>query len=224
MSASSPEWLPIDDDARAQILLALTPDVGPILRGRLLERFGDAARVFAAGDLVERDRSVTSAIASGRRAAWGVDAALRGSAEAARRPPPPRPTIAAVSSSFAPRRSDPDRRVQAPLLPASTRTGSFDEVEGRISEEAARREAERCLVCGQCGNCSVCTEVVGCPAFYVEGGKGLYIHPNVWHEAVFPLAARASFYDEQGKVHARISCNIAKEFGVFLNVPLRGVR
>ncbi|MCC7072419.1 MAG: FAD-dependent oxidoreductase [Deltaproteobacteria bacterium] len=128
------------------------------------------ARVFAAGDLVERDRSVTSAIASGRRAAWGVDAALRGSAEAARRPPPPRPTIAAASSSFAPRRSDPDRRVQAPLLPASTRTGSFDEVEGRISEEAARREAERCLVCGQCGNCSVCTEVVGCPAFYVEGG------------------------------------------------------
>ncbi len=58
-------------------------------------------------------------------------------------------------------------------------------------------------------------------AFYVDGGKGLYIHPNVWHEAVFPLAERASFYDEQGKVHARISCNIAQEFGVFLNVPLR---
>ena len=58
-------------------------------------------------------------------------------------------------------------------------------------------------------------------AFLVEGGKGLYIHPNVWHEAVFPLAERASFYDEQGKVHARISCNIAQEFGVFLNVPLR---
>jgi hypothetical protein len=42
----------------------------------------------------------------------------------------------------------------------------------------------------------------------------------VWHEAVFPLAARASFYDEQGKVHARVSCNIAAEFGVFLAVPL----
>jgi ureidoglycolate lyase len=57
-------------------------------------------------------------------------------------------------------------------------------------------------------------------AFYVDGGNGLYIHPNVWHEAVFPLAARASFYDEQGKVHARVSCNIAAEFGVFLAVPL----
>ena len=57
-------------------------------------------------------------------------------------------------------------------------------------------------------------------AFYVDGGKGLYIHPNIWHEAVFPLAGRASFYDEQGKVHARVSCNIAAEFGVFLSVPL----
>jgi hypothetical protein len=57
-------------------------------------------------------------------------------------------------------------------------------------------------------------------AFHVDGGKGLYIHPNIWHEAVFPLAERASFYDEQGKVHARVSCNIAAEFGVFLSVPL----
>ncbi len=58
-------------------------------------------------------------------------------------------------------------------------------------------------------------------AFYIEGNCGLYIHPNVWHEAVFPLAKKASFYDEQGKVHARVSCNIAQEFGVFLNIPLK---
>ncbi len=57
-------------------------------------------------------------------------------------------------------------------------------------------------------------------AFYVEGVLGLYIHPHVWHEAVFPLGEKASFYSEQGKVHARVSCNIAQEFGVFLNVPL----
>ena len=57
-------------------------------------------------------------------------------------------------------------------------------------------------------------------AFYVDGGRGLYIHPNVWHEGVFPLTDRARFYDEQGKVHARVSCNIANEFGVFLSIPL----
>ena len=58
-------------------------------------------------------------------------------------------------------------------------------------------------------------------AFYVDAGHGLYIHPNVWHEAVFPLTDRARFYDVQGKVHARVSCDIAKEFGVLLAVPLR---
>lgn len=58
-------------------------------------------------------------------------------------------------------------------------------------------------------------------AFYVEGGSGLYIHPNVWHEGVFPLAEQSRFYDEQGKIHARVSVNFAREFGVFLSVPLR---
>lgn len=58
-------------------------------------------------------------------------------------------------------------------------------------------------------------------AFYVGDGRGLYIHPNVWHEGVFPLTERASFFDKQGKVHARVSCNIAQEFGMFLSVPLK---
>ena len=40
----------IDDALRAEILLALTPDVGPILRTRLVERFGDAAAVLAASE------------------------------------------------------------------------------------------------------------------------------------------------------------------------------
>lgn len=47
--------LPLTDAARAEILLSLTPDVGPLLRGRLLERFGDATSVFDASeaDLLE---------------------------------------------------------------------------------------------------------------------------------------------------------------------------
>jgi ureidoglycolate hydrolase len=57
-------------------------------------------------------------------------------------------------------------------------------------------------------------------AFYLDGQTSLYIHPNVWHEGVFPVADRARFRDEQGRVHARVSCFVAKEFGVFLSVPL----
>ncbi len=40
----------LSDADRAEILLALTPDVGPILRGRLIERFGGAAEVMAASE------------------------------------------------------------------------------------------------------------------------------------------------------------------------------
>ena len=57
-------------------------------------------------------------------------------------------------------------------------------------------------------------------AFTFDGSKGLYIHPNTWHEGVFPIAGEGRFYDEQGRVHARVSVNFATEFGVFLNVPL----
>ena len=58
-------------------------------------------------------------------------------------------------------------------------------------------------------------------AFWCDGSRGLYIHPGIWHEGVFPSTRAQSFRDRQGRVHARVSCNVAQEFGVFLNVPLR---
>ncbi|MBD3627327.1 ureidoglycolate lyase [Cyclobacterium sp.] len=58
-------------------------------------------------------------------------------------------------------------------------------------------------------------------AFRVENGLGLYIHPNVWHEAIIPLEKKARFYDEQGAVHARVSVHFPNEFGVLLSIPLK---
>jgi hypothetical protein len=58
-------------------------------------------------------------------------------------------------------------------------------------------------------------------AFYFSGGQGLYIHPNVWHETIVPLSPRMRFFDRQGKVHARVSVDFGKEFGVYPLVPLR---
>ena len=57
--------------------------------------------------------------------------------------------------------------------------------------------------------------------FHVQGGKGLYIHPSIWHEGIFPLSPASRVFDRQGKVHARVSCDLAREFGVLLKVPLR---
>lgn len=55
---------------------------------------------------------------------------------------------------------------------------------------------------------------------WCDGSKGLYINPGVWHEGVFPVDNEQRFHDRQGKVHARISCDLAKEFKVYLSVPL----
>jgi len=60
-------------------------------------------------------------------------------------------------------------------------------------------------------------------AYYCDGTKGVYIHPGTWHNAVFihPSHGPATFFNRQGKVHARVSVNWAKEFGLLLRVPLK---
>lgn len=58
-------------------------------------------------------------------------------------------------------------------------------------------------------------------AFWCDGDQGLYIHPNIWHEGIFPIDDSQRFLDRQGKVHARVSCNIGEEFGVYLSCPLQ---
>ena len=57
-------------------------------------------------------------------------------------------------------------------------------------------------------------------ALWCDGSRGLYIHPGIWHEGIFPAAQRQRFLDRQGRVHARVSCDLATEFGVYLSVPL----
>jgi len=57
-------------------------------------------------------------------------------------------------------------------------------------------------------------------AFWSDGGHGIYIHPDIWHEGPFPTVPSGRFFDKQGKVHARISCDLAREFGVLLGVQL----
>lgn len=57
-------------------------------------------------------------------------------------------------------------------------------------------------------------------AFWFKGDQGLYIHPGIWHEGVFPTADRGRFFDRQGKVHARISVDFPREFGCYIAAPL----
>ena len=57
-------------------------------------------------------------------------------------------------------------------------------------------------------------------AFWCDGSRGLYIHPGIWHDGILPASGHQRFLDRQGRVHARVSCDLASEFGLYLCVPL----
>ena len=61
-------------------------------------------------------------------------------------------------------------------------------------------------------------------AFWCDGSRGLYIHAGIWHEGIFPVGTRQRFLDRQGAVHARVSADIGREFGVYLACPLTADR
>ena len=56
--------------------------------------------------------------------------------------------------------------------------------------------------------------------FRFDGSRGLYIHPNIWHEGVFGLRGTQRFFDRQGAVHARVSVDFAREFGCLLEAAI----
>ncbi len=58
--------------------------------------------------------------------------------------------------------------------------------------------------------------------FRFTGDRGLYIHPNIWHEGVFTARGSQRFFDKQGAVHARVSVDFAREFGCLVECLLPG--
>ena len=118
-----------------------------------------AAGIFAAGDAAGRPGSVVEAIADGRRAAAAIGRYLAGEPL---EPPQPecQPMPVEARQVLARHIEQPDEpRAVLPERQPAERVGDFGEVEGPLDEEAARREAQRCLACG-CGvGCGVCEKV-----------------------------------------------------------------
>ena len=112
--------------------------------------------IFAGGDMVPAERTVTVAIGHGKKAARHVDAWLRG----ARYVPPAKPETAAFERLNTWYYSDAPKTVR-PLLDVIRRQSTFDEVVGGLDEGSARYEARRCLSCGNCFECDNCYGV--CP-------------------------------------------------------------
>jgi NADPH-dependent glutamate synthase beta subunit-like oxidoreductase len=112
--------------------------------------------VFAGGDMVPDERTVTVAVGHGKKAARNIEAWLRGDVyqQASKH------EVAAFDKLNAWYYSDAPLTVQ-PTLDALRRQTTFDEVVSGLDEGNALFEARRCLSCGNCFECDNCYGV--CP-------------------------------------------------------------
>jgi NADPH-dependent glutamate synthase beta subunit-like oxidoreductase len=107
--------------------------------------------VFAGGDMVPAERTVTVGVGHGKRAAREIDAWLRG--RQLKRPA--KHPLAGFELLRPWYFGDAAPRAQPELDPAE-RVASFAEVIGGLSPQQAAFEAGRCLSCGNCCECDGC--------------------------------------------------------------------
>jgi NADPH-dependent glutamate synthase beta subunit-like oxidoreductase len=107
--------------------------------------------LFAGGDMVPSERTVTVGVGHGKRAAWEIDAWLR-ETQANREPKHPTASFDLLNLWYF---GDVARR-QQPELPPQGRIAGFGEVVGGLSVDEATFESQRCLSCGNCCECDGC--------------------------------------------------------------------
>ena len=122
--------------------------------------------IFAGGDMVPAERTVTVAIGHGKKAARNIDAWLR-----SQRGRPPQGAGGSYAAAAKHQLASSERlnlwyysdapATVRPTLEAARRVTTFDEVTGGLDESTAVFEARRCLSCGNCFGCDNCYGV--CP-------------------------------------------------------------
>jgi formate dehydrogenase beta subunit len=123
--------------------------------------------LFAGGDMVPSDRSVTVAVGHGRRAAGFIDEYLRG----VRTTPEALPPVATFDKLHLWFYTGVEHRPQS-RTDMTLRRSTFEEVVAGLSETEAVREAQRCLSCGTCFECDGC--LAACPeSAVIKLGEGL---------------------------------------------------
>jgi NADPH-dependent glutamate synthase beta subunit-like oxidoreductase len=112
--------------------------------------------IFAGGDMVPAERTVTVAIGHGKKAARHIDVWLQGGSYVA----PEKHELATFDMLNTWYYSDAPQTVR-PVLAMARRTSTFEEVQGGLDETNALFEARRCLSCGNCFECDNCYGI--CP-------------------------------------------------------------
>lgn len=125
--------------------------------------------IFAGGDLVPGERTVTAAVGHGKRAALHIDKWLRGTEYVLS---PERPVVSRAMLHL-PIFSDVLRAEEAKRS-AQGRARDFSEVLAGLTEAQARREAKRCFSCGNCYECDACYAACSERAIEKLGAGGRY--------------------------------------------------
>lgn len=110
-----------------------------------------APGIFAGGDMVPSERTVTIAVGHGKKAARYIDGYLR----ATPYQKPEKHQVVGFEGLHVWFQTHAPQREQ-PHLPAEQAAQVFDEVVAGLTEPAARYEAQRCLSCGNCFECDGC--------------------------------------------------------------------
>ena len=122
--------------------------------------------VFAGGDMVPSERTVTVGVGHGKKAARHIDAYLRETTFQQ----PPKHDLATFDMLNVWYFGDTTRRRQ-PELELEERVAEFGEIVGGLNAEQANYEAHRCLSCGNCCECDGC--LGACPEdAVIKLGKG----------------------------------------------------
>jgi Pyruvate/2-oxoacid:ferredoxin oxidoreductase delta subunit len=101
--------------------------------------------------MVPDNRTVTTAVGHGKKAARNIDAYLHGGVYT----PKPKRAVAEFELLNTWYYTDADKSIH-PQLEQLRRTASFDETVGGLDESTALYEARRCLSCGNCFGCDNC--------------------------------------------------------------------
>jgi NADPH-dependent glutamate synthase beta subunit-like oxidoreductase len=165
--------LALGQDADLSLVSAM-PEVA-VRRGTVTvdaDLMTDLPGVFAGGDVVDGERTVTTAIGHGMRAAQAIDAYLCGVSPTPAGPAREPATMDALNPWYY---SDAPAAVR-PRLSAARRAGTFDEVVGGLEADTALFEARRCMSCGNCFECDNCYAVCPDNAIVKLGpGKGFAV-------------------------------------------------
>ena len=197
--------------------------------------------VFAGGDAVLGADLAVRAVAAGRMAAASIHQLLSGQAvtgEAAMAGIAMRPMDDAERAAIF-RAIERTARVRAPEIPMERRRVSFDEVENRLPDEDAIREARRCLTCGcrkaDCCRVRTLATEYGVDVYRFSGARRRFSqdlsHPEVIYEpgkciccdACVRIAAAAEERPGLAMIGRGFDVAVAVPFGQPLSMGLRKV-